>query len=277
MLELMPARRTEEPRRFQSTVPYYARFRLGYPDLLIRRVVALTRLTPGDRVLDLGCGPGLLALPFARAGMTVTAVDPEPDMAAAARKAAKQARLEIDIRMGSSFDLPAGIGPFTLVSMGRSFHWMDRIETLKALDKLVVADGAVALFDDKHPKTVENGWRAVLDQVASRYGADQAPHRVARKSADYRNHESILLDSAFPALESVGVVVRRELSTDDIVGYAWSLSVTARQALSERTSAFETELRAELAKLSAEGRFVEIAEMRALVATRSQRGAGHRR
>ena len=48
-----------EPRRFQSAVPYYERYRLGYPERLIARVVALLGLKPGDAVLDLGCGPGL--------------------------------------------------------------------------------------------------------------------------------------------------------------------------------------------------------------------------
>jgi len=47
-----------QPRRFQSTVAAYARFRLGYPDRLIRRVIELVGLKPGDPVLDLGCGEG---------------------------------------------------------------------------------------------------------------------------------------------------------------------------------------------------------------------------
>jgi len=98
---------TYEPRRFQSTVPYYARYRLGYPRLLIRRVVALAGLSPGDGVLDLGCGPGLLALPFAQEGMAVTAVDPEPEMLAALAAAAEVERLQVDARQGSSFVLPS--------------------------------------------------------------------------------------------------------------------------------------------------------------------------
>jgi ubiquinone/menaquinone biosynthesis C-methylase UbiE len=262
------ADRPQPPRRFRSTVPYYARYRLGYPDLLIRRVVALTGLTPGDAVLDLGCGPGLLALPFARAGMAVTAVDPEPEMLAALRAAAGAESLQIDVRQGSSSDLPAGAGPFRLVTMGRAFHWMDRADTLKALDRLVLPGGALALFNDEHLKTTENRWRVALDDVANHYGADESPHRADRKSPEYRNHESVLLDSAFPVLESVGVIVTRELSADDIVGIAWSLSVTARDRLGERAEAFEAELRHELAKLSPEGRFREIAEMRALIAKR---------
>ena len=53
----------------------------------------LAGLEPGDAVMDLGCGPGLLAIPFAQAGMKVTAVDPEPEMleaAGAARAAGRR-------------------------------------------------------------------------------------------------------------------------------------------------------------------------------------------
>src|ERR1700743_292942 len=110
-----------DPRRFQTTVPFYARYRLGYPDLLIRRVIERVGMAPGAAVMDLGCGPGLLAIPFAKAGMAVTGVDPEPEMLAAAKEAACEAGVSIALAQGSSFDLPPGMGPFRLVAMGRSF------------------------------------------------------------------------------------------------------------------------------------------------------------
>ena len=77
-----------EPRRFASTVAFYARYRLSYPRRLIARVVGLAGLKPGDSVLDLGTGTGMLAMAFAKLGMAVTAMDPEPDMLAAAGDAA---------------------------------------------------------------------------------------------------------------------------------------------------------------------------------------------
>src|ERR1700761_1760224 len=120
---------TYDPRRFETTVPYYARYRLGYPDLLIQRVIERVGLKPGDAVMDLGCGPGLLAIPFARFGMAVTGVDPEPQMLEAAKAAARDAGVTIAFRQGSSFDLPDDIGPFKLVTMGRAFHWMDQAQT----------------------------------------------------------------------------------------------------------------------------------------------------
>jgi SAM-dependent methyltransferase len=265
----MPDRpQSYDPRRFQSTVPYYARYRLGYPEQLIRRVVALVGLRTRDPVLDLGCGPGPLAVSFAKMGMAVTAVDPEPEMLAAIRAAARQEELQIDVRQGSSFDIPEGIGPFRLVVIGRAFHWMERAETLRSLDPLVLPGGAVALFDEDYLKTAENRWSEVLTEVANRYGAAREAHLIARAQPEYRMHESVLIDSPFPVLESVGMIVGRVISADDIVGLSRSRSITALQKLGERAEAFEAELRQELGKLSSEGRFREIADMRALIARR---------
>lgn len=259
---------TFEPRRFRTTVPYYARFRLGYPDSLIARVVALAGLRPGDRVMDLGCGPGLLAVPFARAGMRVVAVDPEPAMLEAAQAAAAQAQVEIDVREGSSFDLPIDAAPFSLVVMGRSFHWMDRAATLARLDRLVAKPGGLAFFDDDHPRTAENAWRYALRDIANKFGRSELPHVSEARKPDFRTHHALLLDSAFSNLEGVSTVVRREVTADDIVGLAFSLSTTSPERLGRRADEFEEELRASLAEISPAGTFVEIAELSALVAMR---------
>jgi len=256
------------PRRFRSTVPYYARYRLAYPDSLLSRAAAMVGLKPGDAVLDLGCGPGLLAVPFAAMGMKVTAVDPEPDMLGEARATARAAGVAIDFRQGSSFAMPPGIGPFRLVVMGRSFHWMDREATLALLEPLIGPDGALALFDDHHPKTLENGWRDALRELGDSYGRNQEPHRVGMTRTDYRSNESLLLASAFSRLELVGAIVRREITADEIVGLAFSLSTSSRERLGEKAQVFEADLRSRLARLSPEGRFTEIAQLDALVARR---------
>ena len=257
-----------DPHRFQTTVPFYSRYRLGYPDLLIQRVIERVRLKPGDALLDLGCGPGLVAIPFARAGMRVTAIDPEPAMLDAAAAAAQAASVPLTLRRGSSFDLSHNMGPFRAVTMGRSFHWMDREATLATLDRIVTADGAVVLLHDIHTKTAENRWREVLHEVGNEFGRDKNFHVEARQAGDFQAHEAVLMRSAFSQVESVSVFVRRKMSADDIVGLAFSLSTCAPQKLDARIGDFETRLRAKLAELSPDGDFTEIAEMTAVVATR---------
>jgi len=257
-----------EPRLFRSTVPYYARHRLGYPDALIRLVIERAGLQWGDTVLDLGCGPGLLAIPFAKAQMRVRAMDPEPDMIAAAKEAAQKAMAVIDFREGSSFDLHEGAGPFKLVAMGRSFHWMDRRQTLRILGQIVVPDGAVAIFADHHPKTAENRWREVVREICERYGGNYSQWRRRRRDPEFRSHESLLLDSAFSRVEEVSVFARNRLSADDIVGRALSLSATSPEKLGARLDDFKEDLRAELLKLSPGGAFTEIAQIGASIAKR---------
>jgi SAM-dependent methyltransferase len=265
-----------DPHRFRANVPYYVRFRLKYPEHLIARVCTLVDLLPQAAVLDLGCGPGPLAIAFAKARMAVTAVDPEPKMLEALHVEARRANVDIDAREGSSFSMPRDIGPFKLVTMGRSFHWMDRPQTLQMLDSLIVPGGAVALFHDQHPRTVENRWYTSLRDLANAYGRSDAPHVREREHAGYRAHESILLDSSFSRLERASVILRRHLSTDEILGRAFSLSALSPDKLGLRAAQFERDLRRELSLLSPDGRFTEVAELTALIAWRQPKGSTHR-
>ena len=54
----------------------------------------------GKRVLDMGCGAGLLAEPLARMGGSVVGVDAAPENMAVAQAHMAQSRLEIDYRAG---------------------------------------------------------------------------------------------------------------------------------------------------------------------------------
>src|SRR5262249_35846303 len=143
-----------EPDRFRTAAAHYEEGRPPYAPDLIRRVAEVTGLGPKHRVLDLGCGPGPLARGFAPLVGEVVAMDPSADMLEAARELATQngkAIANIGFVAGSSYDLAPQLGPFHLVVMGRSFHWMDRVDTLRRLDRMIDPSGAVALFRDSAP------------------------------------------------------------------------------------------------------------------------------
>ena len=67
----------------------------------------------GRRVLDIGCGAGLLTEPLARMGGAVTGIDAAPENIAAARLHAEQSGLAIDYRAG---DIADADGAFDLVT-----------------------------------------------------------------------------------------------------------------------------------------------------------------
>ncbi len=105
----------------------------------------------GLRVLDIGCGGGLLCEPLARLGAQVTGIDAaEPNVAVAAEHAA-EAGLDIDYRHGTAEDLAAEVratseAGFDLVlNMEVVEHVADVAAFLQASAALVAANGAMAL------------------------------------------------------------------------------------------------------------------------------------
>lgn len=256
-----------EPGRFDSTVPHYVAHRLRYPVALLRLTLAQLGLKPGARVLDLGCGPGFLANGFARLGCRAVGMDPSTDMLDAARAEAAAMAVAVDYRLGSSLDLAKLEDRFDLVVMGRAFHWMERASTLQALDRIVEPGGAVVLYYDRHIRSAENAPITAADRVRERFGSTGKGDRQ-RPAGALVPDETIFLDSAFPRLLRLGLVERLPVTADALVGRSLSTSFTSPEALGDRRPEFEAELRKRLAELSPDGRFTELVEFTAMIATR---------
>ena len=253
-----------EPRRFRTAAAHYPAGRPGYAPRLIRRVVEFCKLGTADRVLDLGCGPGQLANAFAPFAGAVVGIDPEPEML---RLAALDVPANVRFLEGSSYGLGPHLGMFQLVTMGRSFHWMDRGDTLQRLEGMIEPGGAVALFGDKHPELPENAWRQAFQDLVGRYAADDL-NRHQRHEPGRASHIAVLLDSAFCELEEISVIERRELPAAALIERALSMSSTSQARIGDRVDALVAEIEALTAQLAPAGRLVEVVASTALIARR---------
>lgn len=75
-------------------------------------------LQPGEKVLDVACGTGNLAIPAARAGAIVTGVDIAPNLIEQARKRAEAEGVDCQFDEGDAEALPYADGSFdTIVTM----------------------------------------------------------------------------------------------------------------------------------------------------------------
>jgi SAM-dependent methyltransferase len=77
--------------------------------------IARLELKPGDRVLDVACGSGNLAIPAARAGATVTGVDIATNLIEQARDRAAAEGLSIQFDEGDAENLPYADAAFDVV------------------------------------------------------------------------------------------------------------------------------------------------------------------
>ncbi len=257
-----------EPHLFRSTIPYYERFRAPYPEALIATVAQLCGVGPASPVLDLGCGPGQLAIAFARLGAAVTAMDPDRAMLDLAQARAAEAGVILRLIEGSSFDLAPALGRFQLVTMGRSFHWMDREATLAALDAMIEPGGAIVLFSDERLEPPKPDWSALVGRLRAEFLPERDAER-RRRMSERQGCRAVLARSAFSRpLDTRGVVLHRALTADAVVGAVYSHSDTSPDALGERRAAFEAALREGLTRLSPEGLFSERIEVTAAIARR---------
>ncbi len=71
---------------FNQVALLYDQVRPGYPEALFDDVVSLSRINPGGRILEIGCGTGQATVPFARLGYRILGIELGKNLATVAQK-----------------------------------------------------------------------------------------------------------------------------------------------------------------------------------------------
>src|SRR5215510_9970734 len=100
----------------QWNVQQYAQ-NAGFVPALGEPVLELLAPAPGERILDLGCGDGVLTKRLVDAGANVTGVDHSPEMIAACRA------LGLDAKVVDATSLPFD-AEFDAVFTNATLHWV---------------------------------------------------------------------------------------------------------------------------------------------------------
>jgi SAM-dependent methyltransferase len=224
-------------RPFRSTAPYYLRYRPGYPPELIARLAKTAGLDVSSRILDLGCGPGLLAIPLAAHAGEVVAVDAEPAMIAELERAAPANVRAVEAR---AEDVDEDWGAFELVTAGRAFHWFDAPAVLANLSHLTPT---VALCGDH---IAESNAQSLALAFALEL-IDLPP--IERPKFRYAD---ILAASAFSNVDVISVDVERRWTPDELIGFVYSTSTASPERLAGRRTEFERRVRAEIGGVNVE-------------------------
>ncbi|NRP70924.1 putative methyltransferase [Ensifer psoraleae] len=254
---------------FEGAAAYYVKHRRPYPAQLFQYLNNAFDLHSGH-VLDLGAGTGLVGIPISKFALSVLCVDPDPSMLGQARAAQAEEKAEnVEFQIGRSDDVGPRLGKFRLVTMGQSFHYMSRAETLHLLSRSVDSGGGVVVIDKERLVCQPNGWFDPLWNFVDHWHGDRIP---AGKSGTRlpldRSHEDVMRASPFSSVELVRFPYTVSWTVDDLIGYVLSTSRACPGVLGLKQTEFETGLRSFLLNLSKDGVFVENGNVMAIIGRR---------
>jgi len=116
---------------------------------LARAAADAAQLTPADRVVDIGCGPGTAVRRAARRTAAATGIDPDPAMLRLARWITALRRSpNVDWLQGRAEKLPLADAQATVAwAINSVHHWEDRGAGIGVARRILAPDGRIVLVE----------------------------------------------------------------------------------------------------------------------------------
>ncbi|HZS53678.1 MAG TPA: class I SAM-dependent methyltransferase [Bryobacteraceae bacterium] len=235
--------------RFETTVEFY-RHREPYPAAFFEEVSRRLALTAQTRLLDVACGPGLLAIGFAPFVGSCTAIDREHKMLLAAQQAASQAGVNVAFIETAIENFEARDNSFDLLTIGRALHWLPREESIAVFDRILAPGGRIAICGSAAGDSPANRWVSEYKKLRRAWSsaAEEERHNV--------DAERWFSSSRLKKVDEVSVAYKHTVTIEDLTCRALSFSITSPAVVGDRRPQFEADVRTRLGPF-AQGELIE--------------------
>ena len=255
-----------DPTIYAGAARHYRPGRPAYSPQLETVLTDELRLDRTGRLLDGGCGPGILTVRLAHLFEEAVGLDPDPAMLAEGRRvAAERGVTTIRWVQALAEDLPgAAPGPYRLVTFGQSFHWTDEARVAEVVYDMLEPGGALALIVhtvEGRAKPPSPGPPAIpheeIKALVEKYLG--STKRVGQGIAPIRNHrfEDVLVRTRFGAPRRIFAPGIPDLVRDSesvLSGY-FSMATSAPHLFGDHVEDFACDVRELLRLRSPKGIF----------------------
>lgn len=255
-----------DPTTYSGSAAHYLAGRPAYSAGLEEALTRELGLDGTGRLLDVGCGPGVLAHRLAHLFDNVVGLDPDTDMlAVAAREAAASGVGNVRWVPACAEDLPdAAPGPCRLVTFGQSFHRTEELAVAEVVFDLLEPGGAIVMVVhdiDNRPPPPNPGRPAIphdeiLAIIARYLGSTRRSGQGVAATRDHR-FEDILIRTRFGVPTTLIAPGREDIvrDIDGVISGYLSMSYAAPHLFADRIDDFIDEVRDLLSQRSPTGEF----------------------
>lgn len=227
----------------------YRQCRLPFTPAFLAALAEAVPFSRQDDVLDLGSGPGEIAVQIAPLARTVTALDAEQPMLDELALRAKAAGRDIRRVRARAEEAPVDLGPFKLITIANAHQFMHHPGTFERLNRWLAPGGRIAICRARDGTTP--GWPALLREVHRKWGNDHSG-RTRMTAGEF------FAGTPFDADKTISIQGQQKIDLNHLLLRAQAYSTSAPAVLGkERTEAMLAELRAALASYFRNGPLVE--------------------
>ena len=261
------------PELFSGTHKYYAKYRPGIPGEVIGVIIKHFNIKPNDRILDIGCGTGQIALAMDGKCKEMVCMDSDPEMIGQAKKDTRNSKIKLVWINRDAKDLgnlKKESGTFKVATICRAFHWMNQEQVLRDLDSLIDEDGGIAVFGDWSIWTGPEVWQRAVKEVVQKYlGKERRAGNKTFKQSDER-WEDIIARSSFKFIKIHQVPIVRNWDIESITGWLFSSSFAKPDYFGDQLFAFKRDIKNTLLSLNPKGCFQEQTGFSMVLASRER-------
>jgi len=222
---------TERRFTFNQVAQLYSAARPSYPDALFEDCIREAGLKPGEPILEVGAGTGKATEGFLRHGLSVLAIEPGPQMIAAAKEALA-AYSNITFVESTFENWTPEPQAFGLIAAAQAWHWVDPAVGFKKAHRVLRENGWLALFGHVpvgQPEVLHNAFA----EIRRRHIPD-SPYSLPGATAAYLPNG--YFKALFNASGLFGPVVHR--------GYSWTWRYTTASFLDNQRTISEFQMMA---------------------------------
>lgn len=248
---------------YTGTADYYLKYRYGYAPVFYQKLFSECGIDNKSQVMDLACGPGIVALDVAPLVRNVIAVDIEDEFIDCGKiEAEKRSIKNIDWHKLNADDITTLGKMVNMIIISHAFHWLNREKVAELAYRMLLPGGSIVIASDNTaPRWNTPEVKVLVEKLLGDKG--NFILKTNRQNS-IKKHAEVLEEAGFKLKEFILDCGQRITTPERVMGWYMSTSFANPEILGDNLDIFKKEVGAMLSALPPEA-FVEDVKAKALI------------